>query len=344
MIDITTANIIQIRAPLTAPHGKIFPATYEHGAYATETRIIKGQPVPCVVVDSVASQANRLELMAIAAMQAGALPIGRYITTLADKPLCNWSVPHRGYDALIRNTTLNGTPWLASPPGQALSAARPHTPDALYTHSMNMALLGAWDSHSSNKRDHAKFARAITSEIVAIHVAKGVRTSSRLSPVGIPSGTKVKVRTDTQAQLVASGGKEVKPGEIGLASITPTIDEGGFTAEQIELNAVLSMIGLRRLRFSDPTAHRVIALLGLYLMARQIEDGLDLRARCLLMPAGPVHLLVDGVEHPLPSAEQLHGELLTALDTCHLPLVRDNVELVPTAPLLALVAKAAEVE
>jgi hypothetical protein len=41
---------------------KLFPPTYQGGVYAREVRIIGGQPAPCVLLDSVQSQANRLEL------------------------------------------------------------------------------------------------------------------------------------------------------------------------------------------------------------------------------------------------------------------------------------------
>jgi CRISPR-associated protein Csb1 len=41
---------------------KVFPPTYEGGKYATEERIIGGQRLPCVLLDSVPSQANRMEL------------------------------------------------------------------------------------------------------------------------------------------------------------------------------------------------------------------------------------------------------------------------------------------
>ena len=41
---------------------KVFPPTYEGGKYAVETRIIRGERVQCVLLDSVQSQANRMEL------------------------------------------------------------------------------------------------------------------------------------------------------------------------------------------------------------------------------------------------------------------------------------------
>jgi hypothetical protein len=39
---------------------KLFPPTYQGGMYAREVRINGGQPTPCVLLDSVQSQANRL--------------------------------------------------------------------------------------------------------------------------------------------------------------------------------------------------------------------------------------------------------------------------------------------
>src|SRR5713226_2912063 len=51
--------------PGGGPGDKIFPPTYGTGdnrlKYAGETRRIDGQDVPCVLLDSVASQANRME-------------------------------------------------------------------------------------------------------------------------------------------------------------------------------------------------------------------------------------------------------------------------------------------
>src|SRR5438105_9305303 len=46
---------------LEAVSPKVFPPTYEGGTYATEARRINGQEFPCVLLDSVASQANRME-------------------------------------------------------------------------------------------------------------------------------------------------------------------------------------------------------------------------------------------------------------------------------------------
>src|SRR5258706_14745075 len=51
---------------------KLFPPTYQGGVYARETRMIGGEPTPCVLLDSVQSQANRLELALLDWHRSGA--------------------------------------------------------------------------------------------------------------------------------------------------------------------------------------------------------------------------------------------------------------------------------
>src|SRR5271157_4453080 len=53
---------LRLMLKLEAVSPKVFPPTYEGGKYATEERIIGGQKLPCVLLDSVPSQANRMEL------------------------------------------------------------------------------------------------------------------------------------------------------------------------------------------------------------------------------------------------------------------------------------------
>src|SRR5207253_3495719 len=57
-----SAGAFRLTLKLEAVSPKVFPPTYEGGKYATEDRNIGGQKVPCVLLDSVPSQANRMEL------------------------------------------------------------------------------------------------------------------------------------------------------------------------------------------------------------------------------------------------------------------------------------------
>src|SRR5882672_6429990 len=123
--------------PAGGPGEKVFPPTYVGGVYAMEQRRIDGVVVPCVLLDSVQSQANRMEEALLRAYEEGQLRfplmavdfsrredgsaqndmkiarIGR-ITTL--------DAPHRIADAIFRDSVLdNGTviPFRESREGRA---------------------------------------------------------------------------------------------------------------------------------------------------------------------------------------------------------------------------------
>src|SRR5438309_12017909 len=70
-----SAAAFRLTLRLEAVSPKVFPATYEGGKYATEERIISGQKVPCVLLDSVPSQANRMELALQDAWNAGEIKL-----------------------------------------------------------------------------------------------------------------------------------------------------------------------------------------------------------------------------------------------------------------------------
>ena len=56
---------------LEAVSPKVFPPTYEGGKYAIEERMIGGTKIPCVLLDSTPSQANRMELALQDALDGG---------------------------------------------------------------------------------------------------------------------------------------------------------------------------------------------------------------------------------------------------------------------------------
>ena len=73
--------------PAGGPGDKVFPPTYEGGKYATEERIdpATGERKPCVLLDSVQSQANRMELALLEAHRAGKVTLPLIVTTF-DQP------------------------------------------------------------------------------------------------------------------------------------------------------------------------------------------------------------------------------------------------------------------
>ena len=179
--------------PAGGPGDKVFPPTYEGGKYATEERIDPdtGEIKPCVLLDSVQSQANRMELALLEAHRAGkvALPL---IVTRFDQPelhrkftVTSLEAPHRAADALFRDSRLNGVMFRKSDKGKLLDTAEVRNATGLFGLCPTALVFGLWDSTGPRGGLGAKFQRALVSEIVGYNAVKGVSTESRNDPAQI---------------------------------------------------------------------------------------------------------------------------------------------------------------
>ncbi|MGH9069634.1 MAG: type I-G CRISPR-associated RAMP protein Csb1/Cas7g, partial [Acidimicrobiales bacterium] len=315
-------------SPLGGPGDKVFPPTYSVGReadYATETRRIDGQDVPTVLLDSVASQANRFELALLDACRQGQAPIPLLSVDFRGTPVADLDrissleASHRVFDALFRDSLLEGIPFRQSQVGHALTEAGPHNAAALYHHGPTTLLFGGWYSTGPRGGRGAKYERAITSEIVGMQASRGVKTASRLDPTGIElkagplyegaDGTwvlseqeAVKEKGGKSRQYARSkGDRPGRPSQANLGNVTPSIETttGGVTVDRILATTVISFIQLRRLRFPlDHTgtalpddrrgaaglaARTTLAALGLAAAALAFDQGFDLRSRCVLV-------------------------------------------------------------
>src|SRR5262245_30383376 len=83
-----SAAAFRLTLRLEAVSPKVFPPTYEGGKYATETRRIGEETVECVLLDSVPSQANRMEFALQEAYESGEfdLPVISADFTSVDNP------------------------------------------------------------------------------------------------------------------------------------------------------------------------------------------------------------------------------------------------------------------
>ncbi len=183
--------------PAGGPGDKVFPPTYVGGVYAVEDRRIDGRVVRCVLLDSVQSQANRMEEVLLQAF----LPNWRELKTDGPDPKCDLPVlavyvenhgwvtsltaPHRIHDAILRDSNLNGTRFRDSEIGEAVVKSRLHDATAFYRYCPTALLFGTWDSTAGEGLDAAKIPRAIVSEIIGVEITPGVRTGSRIDPLGI---------------------------------------------------------------------------------------------------------------------------------------------------------------
>lgn len=316
--------------PLGGPGDKIFPPTFgvdssAETKYAVETRRVDGADVEAVLIDSVASQANRFELALLDAVRGGELELPlvsvdfREADEISDLDrISALEAPHRVFDAILRDSLLHDRVFRLSGPGIAITEATPRNAAALYHYSPTTLLFGGWDSTGPKGGRGSKFERAITSEVVAVGINRGVKTASRIDPLGIESkaatiyeaaddlgwtvNERDAVRDDKgrPTPKTGRGDKSGRPSLINHSNVTPSIDSqaGGVTADQIMATTVLSFVALRRLRFpldqrgqplvdradAEAAARTTLAALGLAATVLAFDGGFDLRSRCVLAP------------------------------------------------------------
>ena len=234
--------------PAGGPTSKVFPPTYLGGVYATEDRLVEGERTKCVLLDSVASQANRMEEALQTALDKGfKMPVavinfpsdnGSDGTKYAGQRLTSLQAPHRIADALFRECTIGGTDFRKSEEGKRIFAATPSFATPLFERCPTALLFGMWDSTGPMGGLGAKFERAITSEIVGINAVFGVATSSRIDPV-IPKTEDAPIYQKEDSGWTFEekeakhdkGGKAVKYkekgklSEVNLGNVTPTLKE-----------------------------------------------------------------------------------------------------------------------
>ena len=241
-------------------------------------------------------------------------PIGR-ITSL--------QAPHRVADAILRDSELDGMAFRKTEAGKKVNLASLRNATPLLDICPTALLFGLWDSTGPKGGLGVKFQRAIVSEIIGVGMQRGVKTSSRIDPLGIQLKAGPIYETAdgdyTLDQELAAldkkkarlKGKDGKPSEVNHGNIPPSLSKtdtdplggendkvylaGGVTIDYAEQTTVISLPAIRRLRFPpesnakpdrdrDLTAQTAIVALGLCAAALSAERGLDLRSRCLLWP------------------------------------------------------------
>ena len=338
---------VQRLQPVGGTGDKLFPPTYPPppGArrdapprHVFERRRVNGGDIWCVLIDSVQSQANRLEEALLAAADPGGIRIP-YVTVdfqgAGLEPLeriTSLDAPHRIYDAILRDSLMDGEPFMRSPPGRRLAAAQPTDATALLELSPTALLFGAWHSQGEGGGLGAKFPRALLSEIMGIDTpVEGIpnqrerevarirlhdgaqimvdevpkprageveprsRPADRKSdrPLGRPQHHKGGSGWSPDQKEAGARAKKVRPSEINHGN-APTVQPLGVTCAYAEHRAVITLAGLRRLRFGSDERNNagraLIAALGLVALAEQDAGGYALRSRCDLVCDGSAPL------------------------------------------------------
>ena len=295
--DGVAIRVRQRLQPAGGPGDKVFPPTYSTGEktlkYATETRRIDGQDVGCVLLDSVASQANRMEEALLSSWESETLNfpvIGvdfKLEGGLADLgTVTTLQAPHRIADAILRDavTTDGDVLFRDTPQGKAYTDATIRNATAPYLLCPTALLFGVWDSTGPKGGGGAKFQRALTSEVVGIGAIAGRKVGSRIDPLGIQA-IPIYQRKDSESDWTvdpndarhekgkpvpfsrkAAGAEKGKASAANHSNVTPSVDEfaGGVTFDWALQTVVLSLPALRRLRFATsldggPLKNRAIA-------------------------------------------------------------------------------------
>lgn len=324
--------------PAGGPGDKVFPPTYvkegkSSTKYAMELRNVAGREVQTVLLDSVASQANRMEEALLEGWRRNELsfPVIQVDFSAQDgledlEQITSLTAPHRIADALLRDSVdAAGVPFRQTSIGKEFADSRPNHATKMYKYCPTALVFGVWDSTGPKGGLGAKFQRCVVSEIVGHDVVAGVKTASRIDPAGIEkkSGTVYEKKgepgewTSIEDEAATEkgklkpfsrkgGGDKGTPAAINHGNIPPSIDAeaGGVTMSHATHTVVVSLAGLRRLRFqedvdgaripsdardeAETAARTSLAALALAGVAYQRDNGYDLRSRSLLVPAEPL--------------------------------------------------------
>lgn len=358
--------------PAEGEGGKLFPPTYKDAVYAFEDRQVLQvggtlQTKKCVLLDSVQSQANRMEEALQAALDAGKFKVPVLSVDFTGLGLLDevgrvtsLEAPHRVADAILRDSLHDGTPFRKSDLGKQLDTVSLQNATPLYQLCPTALIFGIWDSTGPKGGLGAKFQRALVSEIIGVNAQIGKKTSSRIDPLGMRASAKV-IKKDGSYELAGEkAAGAVSPSEVNHGNIPPDIADGGVTVDYAEQTIVISLPALRRLRFPvdgkttperDKAGQTVLVALALTAAALAAESGFDLRSRCLLWPTSALtwELLKTPGQPPekltitSDDAIKVLNEAVAAAEKQGLKWHSDPITLKPAPNLVALLKRSQEI-
>lgn len=313
--------------PAAGEHAGIAPARYSKkgskaGLYAFETRFIDGEPQHVVVVDSKASQLNRVEDALALALSEGEDEALKKMPRISVKyegfEKHDFELPHRFSDAHIRFGTAENKPVTEHPKYVAARNSTPANAMDLIDFSPISIVLGSWDS--TRKAHQARYRSCLVGEIIGVltdQTPEGLKPSNRgaarkddLAPSVQLDGKEILALLETQEAYMspkkveeikkeAKGAKApVSASKLGLGAIPPSLDSLGLVScRRIIRSHVLSFAALRQLRFGldkdgNVAGRALLAALALHGLVLANEE-LYLRANCDLVEADAPVFTID---------------------------------------------------
>lgn len=311
------ASALRLRCrlqPAGGPGTKVMPPTYSGAGnapvYVIEQRRIGDDVHDCILLDGVASQANRMEEALAAAIELGEAAVPTIEVDQAEYGRrSGLQFSHRCFDAWIEDAEYEGTRFGETPEFAALATTTSRRDlTAMLGRFPVGVVLGCWASRAKNPQGTTRLARILVSEIVAVDAVRGERPKGKLDAVHVSAAVPIyesardgeRFTLDAEAAVKEKGKprrfpskKEPgKPSAAGYGNVTPGLaDHGGITMSHALQIATISLPALRECSFPvdgardaerDVAGRMVIAALAIRMLALQLQRGYDLRSGCLL--------------------------------------------------------------
>ena len=263
--------------PVEGKDGVLFPATFAAaedkskfaGGYNIDT-FSDGSNV--CLIDSVGSQANRIEPIFAKPEYAGLVP--PVVITAGAKSINLLEAGHRAGDAIVRCSALKNDLQAA------FKAVQNGNADSLAKLAPTSLVFGVWDSRDTQ----AKLPRLVASTIRAFNVKKLMRSAQFVPATEfVPEGLLAEPNDEKTKKAYA---------ERGFVHVPASGSHGGVIAEKVRRDATLSLAALRLLAAreangtlsTDRTQDLRRYILGLALVALTAPQSAYLRQGCNLVP------------------------------------------------------------
>jgi len=321
--------------------GLVYPPTYDQGQHIFRPAWIDGGRREAVLLDSVQSQANRIETTILNAHRRREIIYPDIVlvvpTSGGEERYSVLELSHRVYDAALRSSTVDGLPFSKSPLGESIFSARREKATGLFLHAPIILALGGWDSHGGGGPLVAKIPRMLTSEIVGLDAQPVSTGAVKFDPMDIRKDAGPLYDSKDPERLyeidkgkAKKGSKEKPPSQKGLGNVPSFIEKGAVITEAVQ-TSLISLSAARRLHFEvesgdynedhDHACRTAVVALALYGLLAQMESGYDLRSGCNLFPVQEPKMEIigrtlDEVEYFSLSAADACNALKTALSRC----------------------------
>ncbi len=287
-----------------------------------------------ILIESPQSWANRLEEL----LDRSEVGVGTLKVLAAGRSLTVNELPHRVFDALLRDSELDGQPFRATELGRSLTEARADNATALLENAPGTLLFGAWDSFAGAKMGAAKWPAALSGQIIGFDALQTQKAGIRIDPMNIAKAAVTGYKAENRAEVwtidASRAMKDTKgepvplkaASEVGHGHIPAALSTKGAWVSSIELRSSLSLTRLRRYHFpvkgkisavTDSGARAYLTALGLWLMHTRLMAGLDLRAGAELDATKADFLVRTPLRDDMPlsvSADSVRQALQQALE------------------------------